>query len=62
MRQLSDILELPFLLVTTIGIAGGVGYFIDRRFNTSPVFTLILGLLGFAGGMFQLVRKLSKDT
>ena len=61
-RQLSDILELPFLLVATIAIAGGAGYFIDKRFNTSPVFTLILGLIGFAGGMVQLVRKLSKDT
>ncbi|MGA7791521.1 MAG: AtpZ/AtpI family protein [Candidatus Acidiferrales bacterium] len=62
MRQFSDIMELPFLLVASVGIGGGAGYFLDKHFHTSPVFTLILGLLGFAGGMIQLVRRLSKDT
>ena len=61
-RQLSDLMELPFLLVASVGIGGGAGYFLDKRFHTSPVFTLILGLLGFAAGMIQLVRRLSKDT
>jgi F0F1-type ATP synthase assembly protein I len=61
-RQLSDILELPFLLVACVAIGGGLGYFLDARFHTSPLLTLILGLLGFAAGMFQLVRRLSKDT
>jgi F0F1-type ATP synthase assembly protein I len=61
-RQFSDIMELPILLVASVGIGGGAGYFLDKRFGTSPVFTLILGLLGFAGGMIQLVRRLSKDT
>jgi F0F1-type ATP synthase assembly protein I len=55
-------MELPILLVASVGIGGGAGYFLDKRFHTSPVFTLILGLLGFAGGMIQLVRRLSKDT
>lgn len=61
-RQLADILELPFMLVATIAIGGGAGYLLDRYIHTSPVFTLILGLLGFAGGMIQLVRRLSKDS
>jgi F0F1-type ATP synthase assembly protein I len=61
-RQFSDILELPVLLVASIAIGGGAGYFLDKRFHTSPLFTLILGLLGFAAGMIQLVRRLSKDT
>lgn len=61
-RQISDILELPFLLVACVAIGGGAGYFLDKRIHTSPLFTLILGLLGFAAGMLQLVRRLSKDT
>ncbi len=61
-RQFSDIMELPILLVASVAIGGGAGYFLDKRFHTSPVFTLILGLLGFAAGMIQLVRRLSKDT
>jgi F0F1-type ATP synthase assembly protein I len=61
-RQLADILELPFLLVATIAIGGGLGYFLDSKFHTSPVLTLVLGLIGFAAGMIQLVRRLSRDT
>ena len=61
-RQFSDILELPFLLVATIAIGGGAGYFLDKSIHTSPIFTLIFGLLGFAGGMITLVRRLSKDA
>jgi F0F1-type ATP synthase assembly protein I len=61
-RQISDILELPFMLVACIAVGGGIGYFLDARFHTSPVLTLILGLLGFAGGMIQLVKRLSKDS
>jgi F0F1-type ATP synthase assembly protein I len=55
-------MELPILLVACVAIGGGAGYFLDKRIHTSPLFTLILGLLGFAGGMVQLVRRLSKDT
>jgi F0F1-type ATP synthase assembly protein I len=53
---------LPILLVVSVGVGGGAGYLLDKWIHTSPVFTLILGLLGFAGGMIQLVRRLSKDA
>lgn len=61
-RQISDVLDLPFLLVGSIAVGGGLGYFLDTRFHTSPILTLVLGLLGFAAGMIQLVKRLSKDT
>lgn len=61
-RQISDIMELPILLVASVVIGGGAGYLLDKHFHTSPVLTLILGLLGFAAGMIQLVRRLSKDS
>lgn len=55
-------MELPITLVAFIAVGGGLGYYLDARFHTSPVLTLLLGLIGFAAGMFQLVRRLSKDT
>jgi F0F1-type ATP synthase assembly protein I len=55
-------MELPILLVGSVAIGGGLGYLIDARLHTSPLFTLILGALGFAAGMRQLIVRLSKDT
>jgi len=61
-RQISDILELPFLLVASVAVGGGLGFLLDKRVHTSPLFTLILGVLGFAAGIVQIIRRLSKDT
>jgi F0F1-type ATP synthase assembly protein I len=45
-----------------VAIGGGIGYLLDERTHTSPLFALIFGVLGFAAGMLQLLRRLSKDT
>ena len=60
-RQVSGVLELPFLLVVSVAVGGGIGVLLDTRFHTSPVFALLLGVAGFAGGMWQLLKRLSKD-
>ena len=54
-------LELPFLLVASVAVGGGIGILLDTRFHTSPVFALLLGVAGFAAGMRQLLKRLSKD-
>ena len=53
---------MPVTLVACIAIGGGLGYFLDERFHTSPILALILGLIGFAAGIIQIVKRLSKDT
>lgn len=58
-RQLSDVLDLPFVLVGAVMIGAGAGYFLDRRFHTSPVLTLVLGVLGFAAGITEVLRRLT---
>ena len=58
-RQLGNVLDLPFVLVGSVVIAAGLGYLLDKRFNTSPIFTLVLGALGFAAGMYELIRRLT---
>jgi ATP synthase protein I len=52
-------MDLPFVLVGSVVIGAVVGYLIDKKIGTSPILTLILGVLGFAGGMFEVVRRLS---
>ena len=47
-------MDLPFVLVGSVVIAAGLGYLLDKHFNTSPIFTLVLGALGFAGGMYRV--------
>jgi F0F1-type ATP synthase assembly protein I len=58
-RQLANVMDLPFVLVGSVVIGAGLGYLLDKRFGTSPVFALLLGVLGFAGGMYEVIRRLS---
>jgi len=51
-------LELPFVLVGCIAIGGATGWLLDRWLHTAPAFLLILGGLGFAGGMASVIRRL----
>jgi len=50
-------MELPVILVAAVIIGGGLGYLLDKRFGTLPVFSLVLGLLGFAGGLREIIRR-----
>ena len=61
MRQLSMALELPFVLVGGVAIGGVLGYLLDRWLHTGPWLALVFGALGFAGGMRELLRRLSQE-
>jgi F0F1-type ATP synthase assembly protein I len=52
-------MDLPFVLVGAVIVGAGAGYFLDDYLGTSPAFTLILGALGFAGGIYEVVRRLT---
>lgn len=52
-------MDLPFVLVGAVVIGAGGGYLLDRRLGTSPVLALILGALGFAAGMYEVLRRLT---
>lgn len=61
MRELALAMELPFIPIGAVVIGGGLGHFIDSRAHTSPLFTLLLGLLGFAAGIREVLRRVSKQ-
>jgi F0F1-type ATP synthase assembly protein I len=52
-------MDLPLVLIGSVVVAGGLGYVLDLRLHTFPILSLVLGLLGFAGGMYELIRRLS---
>jgi F0F1-type ATP synthase assembly protein I len=58
--QMAMAMELPVILIATIGIAGGAGYLLDRWLHTSPLLTLILGFLGFSAGVWDVIRRLTR--
>jgi ATP synthase protein I len=50
--------ELPLVLVGCILIAGGLGYLLDGWLHTKPLLMIILGVLGFAAGVREILRRL----
>jgi F0F1-type ATP synthase assembly protein I len=57
-QQLAMAMELPLIIVAAIGIAGLLGFFLDRWLHTKPVFMLIFGAAGFAIGVRDVLRRL----
>ena len=51
-------LELPFTIVGAVLVGGVLGYFLDHWLHTRWIFTLILGGIGFAGGVREVIRRL----
>ena len=50
-------LELPFTIVGAVVVGGLLGYFLDHWLHTKIAFTLILGILGFAAGIREVLRR-----
>lgn len=53
-------LGMQFGFSVVIGL--GLGYYLDRRFGTEPVFLLIFTGLGFGAGMLALFRFAQANT
>ena len=54
-------MELPFTIVGAVLLGGVLGYFLDHWLHTKVVFTLVLGGLGFAGGLKEVLRRLAQS-
>jgi len=60
-RQFAMAMELPFILVASVGVGGLVGFFLDRWLYTKPYLMLLLGTLGFIGGLRDVLRRVAKQ-
>ncbi|HEV2206264.1 MAG TPA: AtpZ/AtpI family protein [Candidatus Acidoferrales bacterium] len=59
MQQVVLAMELPFVMIGSVLAGGGLGYLIDRYAHTAPLFMLVGGGLGLAGGIWEIIRDLS---
>jgi ATP synthase protein I len=57
-QQYAMAMELPLVLVGTILVGGFLGFFMDRWLHTKPIFMIVLGILGFAAGLREVLRRL----
>ena len=51
-------MELPFTLVGAVLFAGAIGFFLDKWLHTKPWLMLGLGVVGFIGGVREVIRRL----
>ena len=51
-------MELPFTIVGAVLLGALLGYFLDHWLRTKVVFTILLGGLGFAAGLKEVLRRL----
>lgn len=60
-RQFAIAMELPFILVSAIVFGGLIGFFLDRWLHSAPYLMLVLGFLGFFGGLRDVLRRTAKE-
>lgn len=60
-RQFAMAMELPFILVASVGVGGLFGFFLDRWLHTKPALMLLFGALGFIGGLRDVLRRVAKQ-
>ncbi|HXJ46513.1 MAG TPA: AtpZ/AtpI family protein [Candidatus Dormibacteraeota bacterium] len=54
-------LELPFTLVGAVVVGGAIGYFLDKWLHTTPWLMVVIGSVGFFGGVREVLRRLPAD-
>ena len=57
LRLLGDVLSFGWVLPACLAAGGGLGWLVDRWLGSFPAATAALGLLGFLGGLRQLLRE-----
>ena len=59
-RQFAATMQLPFILVASVLVGGAIGWLLDRWLHTSPILMLVFGFIGFAAGLWDVVRALTR--
>jgi F0F1-type ATP synthase assembly protein I len=60
LRQVALAYSLPFTLVVPPVVMGAIGYGLDRWLHKLPLFTIVLGFIGFGVGLRDVLKAASK--
>ena len=60
-RQFAMAMELPFVIFASVAVGGALGFFLDRWLHTKPYLMLVLGFLGFLGGLRDVLRRVGQQ-
>jgi len=60
MRQVAPYLNLGFQLAVSVCLLGGLGWYLDGRWNTSPLWLLVGLGLGAVVGFIQFLRSVRR--
>ena len=60
LQQLGPVMNLGVELVVIMGVMGLIGWYIDKHFGTSPVWLVVLLVVGAVGGMYRFIRTAMK--
>jgi F0F1-type ATP synthase assembly protein I len=52
-------MQAPFTLVAFVAVGGAIGYFADRWLHTTPLFMILLLILGLILGIRDILKSLA---
>jgi ATP synthase protein I len=55
-------MEMPFLIVGGVLAGGFGGWLLDRWLHTSPWLMIVLGSVGFAAGLRDVLKRAERDA
>lgn len=58
-RQFAVAMQAPFTLVAFVAVGGVIGYFVDRWLHTTPLFLMLLLILGLILGIRDVLKSLT---
>lgn len=59
-HKAAPFLSIVYVLFAAVGLFAYLGYVIDEKWDTSPVFIVCGVLLGFALGMYNMVKVIQQ--
>jgi F0F1-type ATP synthase assembly protein I len=60
LRQAAAAYALPFTLLVPPVVGGGIGYLLDHWLHKLPLFTIVLGFLGFGIGLRDVLKAAAR--